>query len=187
MRARDRDRKKQEAHDRAEAAYRLLEGHWLRVAPGRVAEDAARLAFSAAIADGTDPALIAACGMRFLGESPDAKASKVAMLHRWLGDKRWRGWEPKAEAAAAPGNLAPAAGTWRGGDAACVEAVLRDKAPEWVAAWIDSAATGTRRSVTIVAPLGLVRDRIDRELGRLLGEHSISVVVRSPATVDKAA
>lgn len=181
VQAREGDGKKQAAADPAEAAYLQLEAHWLRVAPGRVAEREARWAFSAAISDGTLPAMIAACGMRFLAESPDAKAGKVAMLHRWLADRRWRGWEPKIAAPSSPApNLAAASGGWCEAGELFVEAVLRDKGADWAGSWLGRCDWDPAERV-LVAPLSITADKLRRELSALLLEHGVGVVLRRAA------
>jgi helix-turn-helix protein len=171
------DTARRAAAETAEAGYRRLSGRWIEVAPGRVDDPKARMAFSAQLAEGEEADIVVGGGLRFLAESPDAKSGRVPMLHTWLAGKRWRGFEPKA--GSAEGGAAAAAPTFDG-PAELLSAVAAIKDRDWFVSYLaqcgwDEAARA------IVAPRQFTADRIAGDLRALLAEHRINVIVRKAA------
>lgn len=168
------DRARRAQADRTEAAYRRLAEAWLKRQPGRVRDDRARMAFSAAIAEGEDADTIASGGMLFLAESPDAKPPRLPHLDGWIKGKLWRGFEPKEGSAS---EAADAGAPRFDGPAEVVGRVIAVKGRDWFVSWI-ARCGWDEANRAIVARGDFSADRIRRELRGLLGELKICVIVR---------
>lgn len=116
------------------------------------------------------PAVLAACVAAY-GADPALKRRDFGApsLQRFLREKRWRHWLPRASSAA--GSTAPAANPFA--DPEIRAAFVAANGEGWVRAWLDKAAW---RDGAIVAHLRVAADQIRRDGRRVLLELGVKVL-----------